>query len=183
MNIKLYLDFDGVILNTIDITYTMFKEKNITNPEEIVDFYRNLDWNEIIKVSEPINDSINRIKDIINSDLYDVSILSHVVTIEEANGKREFLNKNLPGINLIAVDRDKNKCDVVDCKNAILVDDYMGNLELWHKKGGIPIKFSDKGKEYDFMSISDLGMLITKYDEIKELIINNSKLNVVNFKK
>ena len=174
MNIKLYLDFDGVILNTIDVTYSMFKEKNITNPEEIVDFYKNLDWNEIISVSEPINNSINYIKDIVNSNLYDVSILSHVVTMEEANAKRLFLNKYLPGIDLIAVDRDKNKCDVVDCKNAILVDDYMGNLELWYEKGGIPIKFSDNGKEYDFMSISDLGMLIKKYKEIKELINNNN---------
>ncbi len=175
MKIKLYLDFDGVILNTIDITYELFKRKNITNPEEIVDFYKNLDWNEIIKISKPINDSINCIKNIIDSNLYDISILSHVVTMEEADVKRNFLNENLPGIDLIAVDRDKNKCDVVDCRNAVLVDDYMENLELWYEKGGIPIKFSDKGKEYDFISISNLGMLITKYNEIEELIENNSK--------
>ena len=66
--------------------------------------------------------------------------------------------------------KDYNKCDVVDCEDAILVDDYMENLKLWTSKGGISIKFSDKGKDYDIMSIDNLGLLIDKYDEINKMI-------------
>ena len=72
---------------------------------------------------------------------------------------------------------------VVDCNNSVLVDDYMGNLELWQSKGGIPIKFSDKGKEYDIMSINSLNMLIDKYDEIKKMIKSYDNKTLVNLKK
>ena len=166
---KLYIDFDGVILNTIDITYNIYK-KNKNKFVDMQDFYKCLDWNELLKISSPINDSLNSIKKIIDSNLYDVYILSHVVTNNEAKYKKIFLEKNIPGIKLITVPREIEKCDVVDAKNAILVDDYMGNLELWEAKGGIPIKFSDKGKSYNIMSIDRLDMLLDDYDNIKKLI-------------
>ena len=179
--IKLYLDFDGVILDTIDVTYKMY-EKN-KKYKDIRDFYRTLDWNYVIEVSNPINDSINCIHNLINSSLYDVNILTHVVTREEAIAKKKYIDNNLPSVKLITVDRDIDKCDVVDCDNSVLVDDYMGNLELWQSKGGIPIKFSDKGKEYDSMSINSLNMLIDKYDEIKKMIKSYDNKTLVNLKK
>ena len=46
----------------------------------------------------------------------------------------------------------------------------MENLRLWSSKGGISIKFSDRGKEYDIMSIDNLRLLIDKYDEISKMI-------------
>ena len=167
MKIKLYLDFDGVILDTIDVTYDMFKKSSY---DDMYDFYNTLDWNNVLKLSKPINDSINYIHDIVNSSLYDIYILTHVITKEEEVAKKKFVNDNLPLVKLITVDKKYSKCDVVDCKNAILVDDYMENLKLWSSKGGISIKFSDKGKEYDIMSIDNLGLLIDKYDEISKMI-------------
>lgn len=173
MKIKLYLDFDGVILNTIDLMYDMIKKQNIVVSDDITDFFENLDWQSVIDASEPINDSINNIKKIIDTNLYDVTVLSHVASDYEANVKRLYLSKHLPDVDFISVYRDKDKCDVVNCKNAVLVDDYMGNLKLWYKKGGIPVKFSDNGKKYNFMSISNLYELIVNYDRISEFIINN----------
>ena len=167
MKIKLYLDFDGVILDTIDVTYDLFKKSSY---DDMYAFYNTLDWNNVLKFSKPINDSINYIHDIVNSSLYDVNILAHVITKEEEISKKKFVNDNLPLVKLITVDKKYNKCDVVDCKNAILVDDYMENLKLWSSKGGISIKFSDKGKEYDIMSIDNLRLLIDKYDEISKMI-------------
>ena len=72
MKIKLYLDFDGVILDTIDVTYDMFKKSSY---DDMYDFYNTLDWDNVLKLSKPINDSINYIHDIVNSSLYDVNIL------------------------------------------------------------------------------------------------------------
>lgn len=172
MKIKLYLDFDGVILDTIDVTYKMFEENK--KYKDMKEFYKTLDWNYILDVCKPINDSINYIQELVDSDLYDVNILTHVITREEAIAKKKFVDNNLPLVKLITVDKEFNKCDVVECENAVLVDDYMENVELWNSKGGIGIKFSDKGKEYEVMSISNLGMLIDKYKDIKGMLSNKN---------
>lgn len=183
MKLKLYIDFDGVILDSIDVSYKLIEESGIAlieeNYEKIQKYYQELDWNKLLKLCSPINDSINNIKKIIKSNLYDVCILTHVYNDKEIKGKQEFIDANLKGIDVIYVNKKDNKCDVVDCKNAILVDDYMGNLDLWENKGGIPIKFSTTGKEYNCMSIDNLGDLIKKYDEIKELVSKKCEKNIV----
>lgn len=169
MKIDLYIDFDGVILNTIDVTYSMY-DRVKDEYSDMKDFYKSLDWKMIFELCLPINDSINNINRLVDSNLYNVYILSHVVTDSEEQEKRKFISRNFDDVKLIAVPRDVDKCDVVDCFNAVLVDDYMGNLVKWESRGGIAIKFSDKGKKYNIMSISNLGMLIDKYNDIKKLI-------------
>ena len=109
-------------------------------------------------------------------------ILTHFNTEKEARSKKRFDKKELDNVKLITVIKGVNKCEVVDCENAVLVDDYMGNLVLWQANGGIPIKFSDKGKKYDIMSISNLTELIDRYDEICSLVETNNK-KLVNSKK
>lgn len=177
MRLDLYIDFDGVILNTIDITYKRIDDikNNISDKIDIQDYYSNLDWYTLLEESEPIKNSLDNIKRLMNSKLYNVCILSHVASSNEAVAKREYLKDKLPGLELITVDIGTNKCDVVDCKNSILVDDYMGNLELWNAKGGIAVKFSDKGKIYNFITISSLDMLFDKYNNFCELIALKQK--------
>ena len=62
--IQLYIDFDGVILDTITKTYKVMEEENIDikNEEQVMEFYRNLDWGKLILETPQINDSINEIK-------------------------------------------------------------------------------------------------------------------------
>ena len=86
---KLYLDFDGVILNTIDVTYDMLTKKNITDQKEIDEFYQNIDWFTLIDQCSEIKNSISNIKKIIKSNLYDVTILTHVIA-----GNSEIKAKN-----------------------------------------------------------------------------------------
>ncbi len=45
---KLYIDFDGVILDTINVTYKMIENLGLGTPEEVKDFYYNLDWDHLI---------------------------------------------------------------------------------------------------------------------------------------
>lgn len=168
--IKLYLDFDGVILNTIDVTYNELQKRNITNRKDIDYYYKTIDWEKLIKECSEINNSITNIKRIIKSNLYDVSILTHVSSNKEIQVKEKYLKEKLGNINIITPNIGINKCDIVECKNTILVDDYIKNLDLWYKKGGLPIKFSDKGKKCKYMSITNLDMLIDKYDEIEKLL-------------
>ena len=172
MKLKLYIDFDGVILNTIDISYKMLEEEKIDpkNLEAITNFYINLDWKQLLEKSEPINHSIECLKKLMESDKFDISILTHVTSKNEINEKKAYMKKKIPDLNVIFVDKKKQKCDVVECKNAILVDDYMGNLELWEKKGGIPIKFSTTGKKYSCIAINSLDTLFDLYNQIQNQI-------------
>ena len=95
-----------------------------------------------------------------------VCILTHVVCDDEVYAKKKYLSSVLPEVEVITVDKKFNKCDVVDCRNAILVDDYMGNLTLWNDKGGIPVKFSDKGRECESVSYTHLTLPTKRIVEI-----------------
>ena len=163
MKKKLYIDCDGVILDSITTTYKLLSEEGIdkTNENEVREFYRNLDWNYVIEITPVLNDAINDIKEIIASSLYDVEILTHVNSKHEADVKIAYFNEVLPEVNVIPTDKETAKCDMVDPTNAILIDDYMGNLDLWHKKGGISIKYADTDKECPYPKIKNLREMLT----------------------
>ena len=48
---------------------------------------------------------------------------------------------------------------MVHTKNAILVDDYTGNLVEWRSEDGIGIKFSTTPKQSEFKVIDDLDKI------------------------
>ena len=156
--LKLYLDCDGVILDTINKSYQMLKEANIKTESEISKFYNNIDWENLIEVSGQINDSINKIKEL--TKYFDVEILTHVYSEYEANVKIQYFEKMLPGINVITVLKSIKKADYVNAYGCILVDDYSSNLSYWEEKGGIPVKFSDYEENCPYTVIFDLLELI-----------------------
>ena len=45
-------------------------------------------------------------------------------------------------------------------KNAILVDDYSGNLREWKEAEGIAVKFSKEKEESEFIDITSLDELL-----------------------
>lgn len=163
---KLYLDCDGVILDTIKNSYKMLLEKNITTEEEVRKFYSNIDWEQLIKDSGQINNSINKIKDL--SNYFNIEILTHVNSDNEANVKIKYFANELPNINVITVPKQIKKADFVEATGAILVDDFSSNLEYWISKGGIGIKFSNDTEEKKYTVITDLLELIDIF--IKEKI-------------
>ena len=156
--LKLYLDCDGVILDTINKSYQMLEKLNITTEEEKSKFYNNIDWDNLIEISGQINDSINKIKEL--TKYFDVEILTHVYSEYEANVKTQYFIKMLPGINVIAVPKSIKKADYVNATGCILVDDYSSNLAYWEEKGGVPVKFSDFEENSPYTVISDLLELI-----------------------
>ena len=124
---KLYLDCDGVILDTINMSYKMLKEKGIEREEEKKDFYRNLSWEELIIEAGEINNSIEKIKEL--TKVYDVEILTHVNSDGEIIAKLNYFKEVLPEVKVIAVPKEIRKADAVDPKGNILVDDFLGNLD------------------------------------------------------
>ncbi len=174
MKIDLYIDFDGVILDTIDVASDIYfgdREHDGYPPRS---FYEKLDWDKLLNKCHEINNSITNIKKLINSNLFNVKILTHVVCNNEKCAKTKYLESRLRDIEIITVDKNMNKSDAVDARGAVLVDDYSGNLDLWKKSLGIPIKFTNKDKDYEYIKINSLDKLIDIFPKLRFLVIEKS---------
>lgn len=151
---KLYLDCDGVILDTINKSYMMIKERGLNTAGEVREFYQNINWDTLIKESGEINNSIYKIK--VLKDFFDISILTHVNSSKEAFSKIKYFKRVLPDNEVIIVPKSIEKADFINPYGTILVDDYIPNLDKWEEKGGISVKFSDSGKTSQYTTVNDL---------------------------
>ena len=156
----------------------MIREKFGDNPtiEETSKFYKNLDWNNFLEECEPISNALENLQKLIDSNLYDVTVLTHVHSLHEEEVKEEYLKKYVPGLKFISVMKPNPKWGAIDCKDTILVDDYGGNLKEWEEHGGISVKFSLKDKKYDYVSIKSLDELIELYPDFKKSIKKKVKV-------
>ncbi len=159
---NLYIDFDGVILDTINPLYQKLQEDNIPE-DKIKDFFINYDWTKIIKDQYIINDSIDCIQKIIDSNKFNLAILTHVNSLHEAELKIKYLRKYFKDITIIPCPKAISKTKMVHTKDSILVDDYAGNLREWEKEGGIPVRFSQKMNGKGFKVVDKLDQLIEMF--------------------
>ncbi len=160
---NLYIDFDGVISDTIEVTYKMMEEQNIdkTDAKKVSKFYKELDWVSLLETTPLINNSMEKIEKLINCGKYDVAILTHVSCQNEAVAKIKYIRKYLKEITIIPVPKEVSKTETVCARDSILVDDYKGNLTEWEAAGGIGVRFFKHKRETKFIDISDLEELLT----------------------
>lgn len=159
---NLYIDFDGVILDTLTLLYAQMNEQrvDITNLEATEHFFVNIDWKKHLKDELIINDSINCIQKIIDSKKFEVSILTHVNSLNEAIEKVKYIRKYFKDITIIPVPKKIHKTQMVHTEGAILVDDYTENLIEWEKEKGIGVRFSPKLSSKGFIVIDKLDKLL-----------------------
>lgn len=159
---NLYIDFDGVILDTITTTYRIMEEMDINkdNLEQTTVFFQSLDWKNVIAITDEINDSISCIREIIDSNRFDVAILTHVNSLDEIVEKVKFIRENLEHITIIPVPKAVSKTKMVNATNAILIDDYSGNLVEWEKAGGTGIRFSLELESKGYRVINKLNQIL-----------------------
>ena len=164
---QLYIDFDGVILDTMTKSYNELKKENIDikDQNKVMEFFRNLDWKKLIEETEQINDSINEIKKICASKKFNVYILTHINSTNEMIEKIKYLHKNLPQVTVVSVPKQIPKTDVVNPSAAILIDDYSGNVKEWQKKLGIGIKFVKELEGSDYPEITHLSEVIDMFNQ------------------
>lgn len=163
---NLYIDFDGVIMDTVRVTYDMLDrlevDKNDSN--KMKEFYLNLNWKQLLTLTPIINDAFNCIKKLKSSGKFNIAILTHVNSIDEAIAKINFIRKYFNDITIIPAPIEIPKTKICSSKEAILVDDYSGNLRDWEKEGGIGIQFStDLNKDKGFKVINKLDKLIDMF--------------------
>ena len=164
---QLYIDFDGVILDTMTKSYEELKKENIDikDQDKVMEFFRNTDWKKLIDETEQINDSINEIKKICASKKFNVYILTHVNSTNEMIAKIKYLHKNLPQVTVVSVPKEIPKTEVVNPSAAILIDDYSGNIKEWQKKLGIGIKFVKELEGSDYPEITHLSEVIDMFNQ------------------
>lgn len=161
---NLYIDFDGVILDTISYLYDKNTYIGKDKPyEEQEKYFINYPWEDIVNDKNILCDSINSIKKIIASNKFNLAILTHVNSINEAIIKINYLRKYFSDITIIPCPKRISKTKLVQTKGAILVDDYSNNLREWKKEGGIGIKFSTKSENEEFPVIKNLVELIDMF--------------------
>lgn len=163
---NLYIDFDGVILDTIRVTYDMVDrlEINRENFEKMSEFYENLNWKKVLSLTPIINDGFNCIDKLLKCGKFNIAILTHVNSQDEAVAKINYIRKYTTEVTIIPVPREVSKTKMCNIENSILVDDYSGNLKEWEKEGGIGIQFStDLTKDKGFKVIDKLDKLIEMF--------------------
>lgn len=162
---KVYVDFDGVILDTdsvIDIEFNGVGSRR--------DFVRDYDWFNLMRDDLIINNSLYYIK----NSKYNISLLSKISSMCEGQAKIKYLRSRDVLININLVPTCIDKCDVVCASSNVLIDDKLVNLDSWSKCGGISIFFNKNGDDTDihgdknknYPMISDLSCLINGIDEI-----------------
>ena len=153
---KIYIDFDGVILDTDTTIDNIIKNSNIDKKEYI----RTCDWEELLKNTGVINDSIKYLKE----SKLDINLLSKISTLEEGIAKIRYLRSNSVDMNIHLVPTKVSKSDVVSPKGNILIDDKVYNLDEWNSKGGTSIFFNKYNDDIDIY-----GKTNTKYKKINDL--------------
>lgn len=165
---RLYIDFDGVVMDTIPLLYNELEKKGVKLGEEesIRRVFGSFDFSKIIKDKNILNDSIECIHKLIDSKKFEISFLSHVNSLDEGIVKIKYLRKHFKdNITIIIVPKSVSKPKMVHSEGAILVDDFSGNLKEWQESGGISIRFSKELESKGYKVINRLDSLLDMFDE------------------
>ncbi len=162
---NIYIDFDGVILDTITPLYNDYQTQNISK-ENAKEFFVNYPWDTIIDDKYIINNAIEDIQEIINSNKsnkFNLAILTHVNSINEAVLKINYLRQYFKDITIIPCPKEVSKTKMIHTKDSILIDDYAGNLREWKQEGGVGVRFNREGNGKGFLTIKDLKEIIDMF--------------------
>ena len=159
---NIYIDFDGVILDTITPLYNDYQTQNISK-ENAKEFFVNYPWDTIIDDKYIINNAIEDIQAIINSNKFNLAILTHVNSINEAVLKINYLRQYFKDITIIPCPKEVSKTKMIHTKDSILIDDYAGNLREWKQEGGVGVRFNREGNGKGFLTIKDLKEIIDMF--------------------
>ncbi|MBQ6285057.1 MAG: hypothetical protein IJK67_01935 [Bacilli bacterium] len=167
---RLYIDFDGVVLDDIPPLYEKLgiDKGGIDNgsAEEKIQKFANFDYSEVVNDKYILNDSINCIKKLLKSKKFEISFLSHVHSLDEAIVKVKYLRRHFKDdITIIIVPGKISKTKMVHSEGAILVDDFSSNLREWREAGGIPVRFNNELESKGFKVINRLDALLDMFDE------------------
>lgn len=138
----LYIDFDGVILDTETLLFDTWRKipnRHLLDDAAKEEYIQTRDWEYIINNASIINDSVYYLK---YMDPSTSCILTKINSLyNEGAAKIKWVRKNNIKQNIILVPFLFKKTDIVDAKGNTLIDDSLHNLDDWANNGGYPIFF------------------------------------------
>ena len=168
---KIYIDFDGVILDTWEVIFKKYYEEfNTTDIKEdnIKKIMLTIGWDYILENSKEINYSLEKIKRI--SKTHDICILTKINSKQEQNAKTNFLLENKIK-KMCFVPYTSSKTQYVDPHNNILIDDDIKNLEEFNNTIKQKTTFKNNGKEERVLNNYDsYGKKNNKFVIINDLL-------------
>ena len=170
----LYIDCDGVIFNTIKIAFLEMQELgvNIKDDDAITEYFKYCDWNKLIETGGIINDSIEKIKILAESESFNtVQIATHRCSYLEGVIKTEKFKKLLPNIKTVTIPKKIPKHYAVPAEGHILIDDAKHKIIDWVNAGGIGILFTEKVDHLIYPFESNNNYFITN-DLLDALVVN-----------
>ncbi|MGM9877733.1 MAG: hypothetical protein ACI33S_03695 [Bacilli bacterium] len=167
---RLYIDFDGVVMDSIPLLYAALEASgaDFSNEAERRRFFSTYDFDLVINDDNILNDSIECINKLIESKMFEISFLTHVNSLQEGISKINYLREKFKNITIIIVPKEISKTKMVHSQGAILVDDYSGNLKEWENTGGIAVRFSKELESKGYKVINRLDQLIDMFKEDEE---------------
>lgn len=168
---NIYIDFDGVILDTWEVIFKEYQRKYNTKDiieKNLKNIMLEIGWNYILKESREINNSLEKIIQLQQNQK--ICILSKFNSDEEKHKKREYLLNN--GIDTMCfVPYNTSKTQFVNAKNNVLIDDDLDNLNNWQEKGGISIYFNEQLNNYDsYGNKNEKFIIINNLSKIYDII-------------
>ena len=145
----LYIDFDGVILDTAPLLFDDWinnPHRHLLTEEDKIRYIQSSNWHYIINNSLVINDAIYYLN---NISPIKSSILTKIHSQQEGIEKVIWLREKGIKQSIILVPYRLKKVDMVSAKDNILVDDCLQKLREWQQCGGEPILFDIDDDGYD----------------------------------
>lgn len=170
---KLYIDFDGIIIDTWpSVLKEYYKKYSNCEVEEykLRELFKDLNWDLILNNSRINYTNIKVLKKFNN---YEIAILTKINSLSEGKAKEKFLKNMNIDIKLKTVDIDEKKSEIVDAAGNILIDDDIKNLIEWKEKGGCAILYSKNkdGKDSDGIINKEFPIIYElEYEYIIELL-------------
>ena len=92
---RLYIDFDGVVMDTIPELYDALEKSgtDVSNHREISIFFSTFDFTRVVNDKNILNDSIECIKKLQESKLFEISFLTHINSLTEGIVKVGYLRR------------------------------------------------------------------------------------------
>ena len=139
---KIYIDCDGVILDTETGLFDSYYQLKESNPNlKKLQYLQEMDWKNWLKQSKILGNSIEILKHYNPEGIY---ILTKVHSLQEATAKIEFFRSLSVKNDIIIVPNGVSKNSMVEAQGNILIDDSNKNLEEWEKSGGISLYYGNK---------------------------------------
>ena len=172
---KLYIDFDGVIFNTINYAFDEMKKLGVdlSNDDEINDYFVKVDWKILINKGGILNDSIRKIEILLESQEFSrVEVATHRCSYLEGIIKTNDLKSRIPNLKVTTIPRKIDKHFALKSQNNILIDDAKSKVISWINDGGIGILFNQKVDHLIYLyELGDNPYYITN-DILDALVVN-----------